>query len=67
MAFGHSSSDTPDKVRVRELKEYAGFLARLLLRLSHVPPADWPENKLEVQKIAKEIESERGTVVRTMH
>ena len=67
VAFGHSSSDTPDKVRVRELKEYAGFLARLLLRLSHVPPTDWPENKLEIQKIAKEIESERGTVVRTMH
>ena len=64
--FGHSSSDTPDKVRVRELKEYAGFLARLLLRLSNIPPADWPENTLDVQKIVKEIESERGTVVRTM-
>ena len=64
--FGHSSSDTPDKVRVRELKEYAGFLARLLLRLSRIPPADWPENNLDVQEIAKQIESERGTVVRTM-
>ena len=64
--FGHSSSDTPDKVRVRELKEYAGFLARLLLRLSHVPPADWPENNLDVRQIAKQIEAERGTVVRTM-
>ena len=66
VAFGHSSSDTPDKVRVRELKEYAGFLARLLLRLSRIPPADWPEDNLDVQQIAKEIESERGTVVRTM-
>ena len=66
MEFGHSSSDTPDKVRVRELKEYAGFLARLLLRLSRIPPADWPENNLDVEEIAKQIESERGTVVRTM-
>lgn len=64
--FGHSSSDTPDKVRVRELKEYAGFLARLLLRLSRIPPADWPENNLDVNEIAKQIESERGTAVRTM-
>ena len=64
--FGHSSSDTPDKVRVRELKEYAGFLARLLLRLSRIAPSDWPENNLDVQQIAREIESQRDTVVRTM-
>ena len=64
--FGHSSSDTADKVRVRELKEYAGFLARLLLRLSHVPPVDWPANNLDVRQIAKQIEAQRGTVVRTM-
>ena len=64
--FGHSSSDTPDKVRVRELKEYAGFLARLLLRLSRIAPSDWPENNLDVEQIAREIESQRGSVVRTM-
>ena len=64
--FGHSSSDTPDKVRVRELKEYAGFLARLLLRLSDVPPVDWPANNLDVRQIAKQIEAQHGTVVRTM-
>ena len=65
-AFGHSSSDTPDKVRFRELKEYAGHLARLLLRLSHVPPADWPENQLDPRAIARRLDNERGTVLRTM-
>jgi hypothetical protein len=64
--FGHASTDTPDKVRVRELKEYAGLLSRLLLRLSHVPPGDWPENRLDTRAIAKRIEQERGSVVRTM-
>lgn len=65
-AFGHSDSDTPDKLRIRELKEYAGLLARLLLRLSLTPPAVWPENRLDVQDIARRIESERGAVFRTM-
>ncbi len=65
-SFGHSSSDTSDKVRVRELKEYAGLLARLLFRLSHVPPTDWPANQLDTAAIAARIEAERGTVVRTM-
>lgn len=64
--FGHSSSDTPDKVRTRELKEYSGLLARLLFRLSHVNPVDWPENKLDVNKIESRIQNERGSVVRTM-
>lgn len=65
-AFGHSSSDTPDKIRVRELKEYAGLLARVLLRLSHVPPSDWPEAQLDLAAIEKRIADERGSVVRTM-
>ena len=65
-AFGHSSSDTVDKVRVRELKEYAGLLARLLLRLSHVAPEEWPENRLDPTAIAARVQEERGTVVRTM-
>ncbi len=64
--FGHASTDTPDKVRVRELKEYAGLLARLLLRLSHVPPADWPNGALDTAAIARRIESERGAYLRTM-
>lgn len=65
-AFGHSDADTPDKLRIRELKEYAGLLSRLLLRLSHVPTTDWPENRLDAVQIAHRIESERGTVFRTM-
>ena len=65
-AFGHSSADTPEKLRIRELKEYAGLLARLLLRLSHVPTADWPENRLDADEIAVRIQSERGAVFRTM-
>ncbi len=66
VAFGHSDSDTADKVRVRELKEYAGFLARLLLRLSWISPDDWPENTLDAGEIARRIEAERGSFVRTM-
>lgn len=65
-SFGHSNSDTPDKLRIRELKEYAGLLARFLLRLSHTPSSDWPENSLDVGVIAQRIESERGAVFRTM-
>ena len=65
-AFGHSNSDTPDKLRLRELKEYAGLLARLLLRLSHLPAAAWPENRLDVAEIAQRIEEEQGAVFRTM-
>ncbi len=65
-AFGHSSSDTPDKLRIRELKEYAGLLARLLLRLSHVPPSDWPTDQLDLAAIERRIEDERGSVFRTL-
>lgn len=63
--FGHSSADTLEKVRIRELKEYAGLLARFLLRLSHVAPADWPSDELSETEIAQRIELERGTVFRT--
>jgi Zn-dependent M28 family amino/carboxypeptidase len=65
-SFGHSSADTIDKVRVRELQEYAGLLARLLLRLSHVPPRRWPANRLDPKRISLRLESQRGTVLRTM-
>lgn len=65
-AFGHTSADTPDKLRIRELKEYAGYLSRLLLRLSHVPPDEWPENRLDVDEIRQRLEAERGSVFRTM-
>lgn len=64
--FGHSSADTIDKVRVRELKEYAGLLSRLLFRLSHVPPRRWPANRLDPKEIDRRLRAERGTVIRTM-
>ena len=64
--FSHSANDTVDKVRIRELKEYSGFLSRILLRTSHVVPEDWPENKLDVAEIKARTASERGSVVRTM-
>ena len=62
--FHHEPGDTSDKVNVRELKEYVGQLARFLLRLSHVPPEDWPANPITPEEIQARIQSERGTVVR---
>ena len=64
--FHHEPGDTADKVRPRELREYVGLLARILLRLSHVPPAEWPANPLQEDDIAARIKSELGTVGRTM-
>lgn len=62
--YHHESGDTGDKVDIRELKEYAGQLARLLLRLSHVPPGEWPENAVTPEKVGERLEEERGTVIR---
>ena len=58
--------DTVDKVRTRELKEYVGFLSRFLLRLSHVPPADWPRNPETVEGVEARLQREIGSVGRTM-
>ncbi len=66
VAFGHSSSDTVDKVRIRELKEYSGLLARLLLRISHTKPEEWPQGPLDVMQVKERIARERGSVFRTM-
>ncbi|MSS69897.1 MAG: M28 family peptidase [Candidatus Latescibacteria bacterium] len=66
VGFGHSTSDTLDKARVRELKEYVGFLASLVLRLSHVPPEAWPEDRLDTGEIQARLKAEVGTVFRTM-
>jgi len=62
--YHHERGDTADKVHVPELKEYIGQLARLLLRLSHVPPEDWPENPLTAEQVQARLDIERGTVVR---
>jgi len=62
--YHHEAADTADKVNVRELKEYVGQLTRILLRLSHVPPEEWPENPMTVEQVAARLAQERGTVVR---
>lgn len=62
--FHHEPGDTADKVRPRELKEYIGQLARLLLRLSHVEPQQWPQNPMTPNDVRTRLEGERGQVVR---
>jgi hypothetical protein len=62
--YHHEGADTRDKINVRELKEYAGQLARILLRLSHVPPQEWPDNPQTEQTVAARVEAERGQVIR---
>ncbi|MGY8881782.1 MAG: M28 family metallopeptidase, partial [Dehalococcoidia bacterium] len=58
--FHHEVGDAANKLNVRELKEYAGQLARLLLRLSHVAPEDWPQNPLTISDVNKMIERDSG-------
>lgn len=62
--FHHEPGDTADKVNVRELKEYVGQLARILLRLSHAPPEEWPENPVTPAQVQDRLNAERDTVVR---
>lgn len=62
--FHHEPGDTADKVNVRELKEYVGQLARLLLRLSHVPPEAWPVNPMNADLVQHRLKAERGQVIR---
>ena len=64
--FHHEPGDTTDKVKVRELKEYVGQLARLLLRLSHVAPEAWPTTPLTVEQVRARLEAERGQLFRVM-
>ena len=62
--YHHEPADTADKLNVRELKEYAGQLARLLLRLSHAEPDQWPENAVTREAVKQRLDAERATVVR---
>lgn len=64
--FHHEPGDTTDKVKLRELKEYVGQLARLLLRLSHIAPEAWPANPVTLAQIREQVEAERGQVIRVM-
>ena len=58
--------DTADKVRIRELKEYSAYLARILLRLSHVPPESWPTNPVMVAQVEAQMRQEIGRILRVM-
>jgi hypothetical protein len=58
--FHHETADAANKLNVRELKEYAGQLARLLLRLSYVSPDDWPTNPLTISDVNQMIERDAG-------
>ena len=62
--YHHEPADTADKLNVRELKEYVGQLARLLIRLSHEDPEAWPENPVSPDEVQQRLEAERGQVVR---
>ena len=62
--YHHEQADTADKLNVRETKEYAGQLARLLLRLSHAAPETWPENGVTREEVQARLDRERGSVVR---
>lgn len=62
--YHHERGDTADKVNVAELKAYVGHLARLLLRLSHLPPEEWPDNPVTAEQAQTRLKAERGTTVR---
>ena len=62
--YHHEPAGHRRQLNVRELKEYVGQLARLLLRLSHVAPEEWPENPVTKEAVAERLAAERGTVVR---
>jgi hypothetical protein len=65
--FHHESGDAANKLNVRELKEYVAQLARLLLRLSHVPPDDWPVNPVNISDVNRMIERDAGKNHPTFH
>lgn len=64
--YHHEPHDTADKVRPRELRDYVAQLSRILLRLSHVPPEQWPENPLTIKSVERQFRNELGNVGRTM-
>ncbi len=62
--YHHEPPDTADKLNVRELKEYVAQLSRLMLRLSRLEPACWPQIGVPLAEAAARVEAERGAVVR---
>ncbi len=65
--FHHEVGDSAQKLNVRELKEYVGQIARLMLRLSHVAPEDWPENPHTADEMERRAIAEIGTHSPTFH
>ena len=53
-------------MRIRELKEYSAYLARILLRLAHVPPESWPANPVMVAQVEAQMRQEIGQMLRVM-
>ena len=53
--------DERPELNVRELKEYVGQIARLMLRLSHVPPQEWPDNPVTAAEVEARSLREIGT------
>ena len=51
-------------MKLRELKEYVGQLARLLLRLSYVAPGEWPTSPVTLAQVRARLEAERGQLIR---
>jgi len=62
--YHHEPQDTADKLNVRELKEYAAQMSRLLLRLSRVTPDAWPQLGIPADEAKARVQAEQGTVVR---
>ncbi len=65
--FHHEFGDSAQKLNVRELKEYVGQISRLMLRLSHVPPNDWPENPHTADEMERRAVAEIGSHTPTFH
>ncbi|MDA0232706.1 MAG: M28 family metallopeptidase [Chloroflexi bacterium] len=65
--FHHESGDSAEKLNVRELKEYVGQICRLMLRLSHVPPEQWPDNPHTADEMERRAAAEIGTHTPTFH
>ncbi len=62
--YHHESPDSADKLNVRELKDYTAQLSRLVLRLSHVAPEQWPQLGVPAAEAKARVTAERGAVVR---
>ncbi len=65
--FHHEFGDSAQKLNVRELKEYVGQISRLMLRLSHVAPGDWPENPHTADEMERRAVAEVGSHTPTFH